>query len=59
MAATAADPAARAIAEALRRDGLAEVDDWGLDIAALNASIDAAFARPDPKVTSVACQPQP
>ena len=45
---------ARAIADALRRDGLAEIDDYGLNISALSAVIDEAFAQPDPEITSVA-----
>ena len=54
--ATRADGAGAAadLAGQLARDGIALVDDYGLDIAALNRSIDEAFQKADPSVTSVA-----
>ena len=54
--ATRADSAGAAadLAGQLARDGIALVDDYGLDIAALNRSIDEAFQKADPSVTSVA-----
>ena len=50
----AEDPAAAAIARGLQQEGLAAIDDYGLDIGALAAAVDEAFANPDPAVTSVA-----
>jgi aryl-alcohol dehydrogenase-like predicted oxidoreductase len=48
------DPAAAAIARGLQQEGLATIDDFGLDINAIEEAVDAALAQPDPAVTSVA-----
>ena len=48
------DPAAAAIARGLQQQGLATIDDFGLDIHAIEEAVDAALAQPDPAVTSVA-----
>jgi len=45
--------AAKKLAETLNNDGVVEIDDFGLDVAALNATIDEAFRNVDPSVTSL------
>lgn len=47
------DLAAKKLAETLIKDGVVEIDDFGLDVAALNATIDEAFDNVDSSETSL------
>eukprot|EP00930_Biecheleria_cincta_P034866 TRINITY_DN24031_c0_g1_i1.p1 TRINITY_DN24031_c0_g1~~TRINITY_DN24031_c0_g1_i1.p1 ORF type:complete len:1050 (+),score=168.40 TRINITY_DN24031_c0_g1_i1:358-3150(+) len=46
------DTNVKKLAQTFLNDGVVEIDDFGLDIAALNKTIDAAFEDVDPAVTS-------